>query len=77
LSREELMREMRVLLADGEQCGGADAGVALARQIWWARPLVWLAGIPGAMPWMRRQYRWIAVRRSCAAESCERAEVTR
>jgi predicted DCC family thiol-disulfide oxidoreductase YuxK len=72
LSKAELMREMRVLLADGRQCGGADAGVALAREIWWARPLVWLAAIPGMMNWLRSGYRWLAARRSCAAARCER-----
>jgi len=72
LSKAELMREMRVLLADGRQYGGADAGVALAREIWWARPLVWLAAIPGMMNWLRSGYRWLAARRSCAAARCER-----
>jgi predicted DCC family thiol-disulfide oxidoreductase YuxK len=72
LSKAELMREMRVLLADGRQCGGADAGVALAREIWWARPLVWLAAIPGMMNWLRSGYRSLAARRSCAAARCER-----
>jgi len=71
LSRQELLREMRVLLKDGKQYGGADAGVALAREIWWARPFVWLASIPGMMEWVRGAYRWIAARRSCIAERCE------
>ncbi|MGA2431700.1 MAG: DUF393 domain-containing protein [Candidatus Acidiferrum sp.] len=71
LSPAELLREMRVLLADGRQYGGADAGVALAREIWWARPLLWLAKIPGVMPWLRDGYRWIAGRRRCSAERCE------
>jgi predicted DCC family thiol-disulfide oxidoreductase YuxK len=70
LSRAELMREMRVLLADGRQYGGADAAVALAREIWWARPLVWVARVPGVMEWMRSGYRWVAARRKCAAEKC-------
>ena len=73
LPQAELMREMRVLLADGRQQGGADAAVALAREIWWARPLVWLAEIPGVMQWLRDGYRWIAARRSCAAQSCPRS----
>jgi predicted DCC family thiol-disulfide oxidoreductase YuxK len=77
LTREELLREMRVLLADGKQYGGADAGVALAREVWWARPLVWLATVPGVMEWMRAAYRRIAARRSCAAEKCDTAEATR
>jgi predicted DCC family thiol-disulfide oxidoreductase YuxK len=72
LPHAELMREMRVLLEDGQQYGGADAAVALARDIWWARPLAWLALVPGLMPRMRRIYHWFAVRRHCAATSCER-----
>jgi predicted DCC family thiol-disulfide oxidoreductase YuxK len=70
LSGAELWREMRLLLADGEHHGGADAAVALAREIWWWRPLAWLARIPGMMGWLRARYRWIAARRSCVAESC-------
>lgn len=74
LSGAELLREMRFLLSDGSQYGGADAAVALAREIWWGRPLVWLAKIPGMMAWLRSAYRRIAARRSCAAESCDRLE---
>jgi predicted DCC family thiol-disulfide oxidoreductase YuxK len=77
LSSAELMREIRFLLADGSQYGGADAAVALAREIWWGRPLVWLARIPGMTEWMRAGYRWIAARRSCAAVSCDRTEATK
>jgi predicted DCC family thiol-disulfide oxidoreductase YuxK len=72
LPHAELMREMRVLLPDGQQYGGADAAVALARDIWWARPLAWLARVPGLMPRMRRLYHWFAERRHCAATNCER-----
>jgi predicted DCC family thiol-disulfide oxidoreductase YuxK len=39
LSPSELLREMRVVMSDGTHSGGADAAVALAREIWWARPL--------------------------------------
>jgi predicted DCC family thiol-disulfide oxidoreductase YuxK len=72
LSKTELMREMRVLLGDGRQFGGADAAVALAREIWWARPVVWVTAIPGMMNWLRSGYRAIAARRSCAATNCRR-----
>jgi predicted DCC family thiol-disulfide oxidoreductase YuxK len=75
MSREELLREMRLLLSDGRQFGGADAAVALARKIWWARPLVWLAWLPGMMALLRRGYARQAARRNCAAASCERAAV--
>jgi predicted DCC family thiol-disulfide oxidoreductase YuxK len=70
LSRFELMREMRFLLSDGRQSGGADAAVALAHEIWWARPLAWLAQLPGMMEILRKGCRWVAARRSCAATSC-------
>jgi predicted DCC family thiol-disulfide oxidoreductase YuxK len=67
LSQNELLLEMRLLLSNGQQTGGADAAVALAHEIWWARPLVWLSRLPGMMQLMRRAYRWIAVYRKCSA----------
>jgi predicted DCC family thiol-disulfide oxidoreductase YuxK len=71
LSQTELLLEMRLLLSNGQQTGGADAAVALAHEIWWARPLVWLSKLPRMMQLMRRTYRWIAARRKCsAAVSC-------
>jgi len=48
LSQSELLREMRVVMADGTHNGGADAAVALAHEIWWARPLVWLSKAPAS-----------------------------
>jgi predicted DCC family thiol-disulfide oxidoreductase YuxK len=75
LSPTKLLLEMRLLLSDGKQFGGADAAVALAREIWWARPLVWLSELPGMMNALRSAYRWIAARRKCAAAtSCAIAE---
>ena len=71
LSRDALMREMQFVLSDGNRYGGADAAVALAREIWWGRPVVWLARIPGMMEQLRRGYYWFAARRSCAAMQCE------
>lgn len=70
MTREELLREMRVLLADGRNLGGADAVVALAQEIWWARPVIWLSRLPRGMEALRRWYRAIAQRRQCAALSC-------
>jgi predicted DCC family thiol-disulfide oxidoreductase YuxK len=76
LSRFELMREMRFLLSDGSQSGGADAAVALAREIWWGRPLVLISKLPRMMETLRRAYGWIAARRSCAATLCPSAQVS-
>jgi hypothetical protein len=67
-----LMREMRFLLSDGRQSGGADAAVALAREIWWARPLVWLSKMPGGIELLRSAYVRVAVRRNCQSVVCAR-----
>jgi predicted DCC family thiol-disulfide oxidoreductase YuxK len=71
LAEADLLRELRFLLSDGSQFGGADAVLAVAREIWWGRPLVWLVKIPGMMGQMRRGYYWLAARRHCAAMRCE------
>ena len=70
LRPEDLLFEIKFLDFDARQYGGADAAVAVAREIWWARPIVWLSKIPRVMPGFRSGYRWIAVRRHCAAVSC-------
>jgi predicted DCC family thiol-disulfide oxidoreductase YuxK len=70
MSGPELLYELRFLLSDGSQSGGADAVIAVAREIWWAQPLVWLAKTPGMMDLLRSGYRWVAARRSCAATVC-------
>jgi predicted DCC family thiol-disulfide oxidoreductase YuxK len=67
LSRHELFRELRFLLSDGTRYGGADAVLAVGRQIWWAQPLVWLANVPGMRPLLHAGYRWVAAHRQCAA----------
>ncbi|HKS82762.1 MAG TPA: DUF393 domain-containing protein [Candidatus Acidoferrales bacterium] len=70
LDESELLREMRVMLRDGRVFGGAGAIVELARQVWWARPLVWLARAPYAMRLLRAAYREIASRRRCDGDAC-------
>jgi predicted DCC family thiol-disulfide oxidoreductase YuxK len=70
MTREELLFEMRFLSSDRSQFGGADAVVAVAREIWWARPLVWLAKIPGMMNLLHAGYRTVAASRSCNSASC-------
>lgn len=71
LSDSELLHELKFLLSDGRQFGGANAVVAVAKEITWARPLVWLSKIPGVMPLLHAAYRWIAAQRRCpAAGTC-------
>ncbi len=70
LPEQELLREMRVLTAEGKHYGGADAVVFLARQVWWAWPLVPLTQLPGVMLIFRAAYRWISTKRSCSSNTC-------
>jgi predicted DCC family thiol-disulfide oxidoreductase YuxK len=62
--------EMRVLTVANEDLGGADAVIYLARQIWWTRPIAWLAGLPGMSGLLDRGYRWIARHRGCTHIKC-------
>ena len=70
LPERELLAELRVLAQDGRQFGGADAIVYLARQVWWAWPLVAIAYMPGARRLLRAAYRYVAARRYCIAGTC-------
>jgi hypothetical protein len=71
MKREALLAELRFLLSDGTSFGGARAVVAVAREIWWVRPFVWLAALPGMMPVLDAGYKWIAKRRGCVSQTCE------
>lgn len=66
LTKEEALKEMRVLTSTGEVFGGADAVIFLARQIWWAAPLTWLTRLPLVHAILHRLYRWVAAHRTCA-----------
>ena len=70
MSRPELLREMRFVLADGQQYGGVGAVLAIAREIWWMRPLAWIPRLPGMMAVLDTGYRWVARQRSCNAAAC-------
>jgi predicted DCC family thiol-disulfide oxidoreductase YuxK len=70
LSDEDLLSEMRLLTCKGEIYGGADALIAIARQIWWAWPLYLLSRIPLVKPALATAYRWIARRRNCVTRYC-------
>jgi len=71
LSLDELLYAVRFLAPDGNLHSGADAFLALAREFWWARPLIWLARIPGVRSVLHAGYSWIARHRKCSAETCE------
>ena len=66
LTQEQALEEMRVLTADGQVFGGADAVIFLARQLWWAQPLASIARVSFIHALLDRAYRWVAGHRSCA-----------
>src|SRR5579864_1243728 len=69
LSQQELLRAIRYLASDGTQYSGADALVTLAREFWWAGPLIWMSQIPGGARVMRAAYGSVARRRRCHAQA--------
>ena len=70
LPRQELLQAMRFVSGRGNHYAGADAFIALAREFWWARPVVWLSKAPGMMAVLSAAYQQVAKRRSCAAAQC-------
>ena len=70
LPPEDLLREMRVAMADGKIYGGAEAIVFLARQIWWGWPLYAAAKLPGVPRILDAGYTWFADHRTCASGFC-------
>lgn len=65
LSAIEALTEMRVLMRDGRAFAGVDSIIFLAQHVWWMRPLLWFAKLPGAHDLLRRGYRWVAAHRHC------------
>ena len=69
LSPQDLLRAIRYVSTAGTQYSGADALVALAREFWWARPLIWMSQIRGGARVMRARYSWVARQRRCHAQA--------
>jgi predicted DCC family thiol-disulfide oxidoreductase YuxK len=70
MPRRERLKELRFLMSDGKHSGGANAVLAVSREIWWAAPLIWLSSLPGAMPVFDAGYKWVASRRGCTSKQC-------
>lgn len=69
-SREEVLEDLRLLLADGSQVRGADVYRYVMKRIWWARPLHLLSVAPilrNAFDW---GYRTFAANRYRISRSC-------
>jgi predicted DCC family thiol-disulfide oxidoreductase YuxK len=67
----ESLVEMKLLTANGQIYGGADALAQIARRIWWAWPLFALTQIPGTAILLRWIYQRIAANRNCIGNACQ------
>lgn len=70
LPPDQLLREMRVVTAEGKIFGGAEAVVYLSGQIWWAWPVFAAAQLPGVPRILAAGYRWFADHRHCVSGRC-------
>jgi len=68
LSPDQLRRAIRLVLTDGRQYLGAEALLAVVREVWWSPPLAFMSKVPGALLVMRAGYGWAARRRRCRAQ---------
>jgi predicted DCC family thiol-disulfide oxidoreductase YuxK len=66
LPQEDLLRAIRYVDSESRQYLGAEGLLALAREIWWARPAALAARIPALRRGISHAYEWVAARRHCA-----------
>jgi predicted DCC family thiol-disulfide oxidoreductase YuxK len=72
LTREETLRDVRLLTTTGETYAGANVYLYVARRIWWAWPFAVLFSLPGFNWLIRAGYRWLAANRHCVSGYCRR-----
>ena len=65
-----LLRDIRILFADGRQLAGADVYRYVMRRLWWTRPLGALAGAPGLREAFDAAYRAFADARLGISHAC-------
>lgn len=67
--QHELLRAICYLVPNGIQYTSVEALIAVAGELWWAHPLVWLSRFPGAKSLACAGYEWIARHCKCHAQS--------
>ena len=70
LSDAELLRDLRLLFADGSQLCGADVYRYATRRIWWAWPVYLFAVTPGLRRIFDWGYRTFAAHRHRISQVC-------
>lgn len=62
--------EIQLVMADGTRLKGFEALRRLAGQVWWLKPVAWLADLPGLRGVARAAYGWVARNRYCLGDAC-------
>ncbi len=70
MTRDEILRDIRLLSVGGATYAGADVYLYIARRIWWAWPLGFVFSLPGFNPLIWAGYRWFAANRHCISGQC-------
>ncbi len=70
LSHEDLLADMRLLLADGSQVCGANVYRYVMRRIWWTYPIYLLSSAPLLRIIFDRGYRMFANNRYKISRAC-------
>jgi len=70
LPPEELVKDLRLLLADGSQLSGAAVYRFAMRRIWWAWPMYGLSVLPGLRQVFDWAYRTFARNRYRVSDAC-------
>jgi predicted DCC family thiol-disulfide oxidoreductase YuxK len=67
---EELVQDIRLLMADGTLISGANVYLQVTRRIWWARPFYALFSLPVFNRLIHVGYRWFAQNRHYVSHAC-------
>jgi predicted DCC family thiol-disulfide oxidoreductase YuxK len=70
LGESELLRDLRLLLADGSQVCGADVYRYAMKRIWWAWPIYFFSICPGLRNIFDWGYRTFAINRFRVSSAC-------
>ncbi len=70
MSREETLRDLRLITTTGKTYAGADVYLYVARKIWWAWPFGILFSLPGFRQLIWAGYRRFAANRYCVSGYC-------
>lgn len=70
LPESDLLQDLRLLLADGDQIVGADVYRYVMKRIWWAIPFYVFSVLPICRRVSNWSYRMFATHRYCVSNAC-------